>query len=143
MKKSDGLTIEFTTEAFDYRSELSDEYNSGNQLYGKDVAEYLCTALEKFGVLGDIIDEDWGWLILAHEKTDTTIEICIYNWEADDSSASNQWRLRVTSYVHDRYLYFFRKSRNVQNSSNLVSALRNVFQGIEYNLTIFGISDDW
>ncbi len=143
MSIPDDLTIEFTTDVFDFESELSDQYNAGNRFYGKDVAEYLCKELERFGVLCEFIDEDWGWLVMAHENTDPKIEICIYNWGQVDGPVKNLWRLRVNSSVFDRHLYFFRKLRYVDNSPNLVSALRAAFQGPEFTVTIFGASKDW
>jgi hypothetical protein len=137
------LTIEFETDKFDFRSELPAEYNAGNRFYGRDVAEYLCAGLETFGVLGEFMDEDWGWLILAHENTDPMIEISIYHWEDDDTPVQNRWRLRVSSYVHNRFMYFFRKRRNVPNGRNVVAALRSLFQGSEFNVTVFGARNDW
>jgi hypothetical protein len=137
------LTIEFKSERFDYVGEFPPDANAGNCFYGKDLAEFLCAELEQYGVFGEYMDEDWGWLVLAHENSVPMIEMCVYHWQDENSSPQNIWRIRIASYVHDRFLYFFNKRRFVANSDSLVSALRTVFDHADFQVSIFGESADW
>ncbi len=137
------LTIEFKSERFDYTGELPPGANGGNCFYGKDLAEFMCKVLEQHGVFGEYFDEDWGWLVLAHENSEPMIEMCVYHWQDESSYPQNTWRIRVASYVHDRFLYFFYKRREVENSSSLISSLRSIFDQADFQISIFGESDDW
>lgn len=137
------LTVEFSTERFDYASDLPAEYNAGNRFYGRDVAEYVCEALEPHGVLCEFLDEDWGWLVLGHENSDPRVEICVYHWQEHDDSPSNVWRLRVCTYVREPCLFIFRKRRELPNSRRLVEGLRSAFAAPEFRVRVFGHSDDW
>jgi hypothetical protein len=137
------LTIELITDRFDHSGPLPPDSNGGNQLYGGDVAELLCNELEQHGMLGKLIEEDWGWLVTVHENSAPWIEICIYNWVDTDASPGNMWRLRASSYTKERRMYLFKKTVPVPNSDTLVSALRSIFQHPDFKVTFFGVSDDW
>ena len=135
------LTIEFSTGRFDVVSVLPDEYNAGNRFYGKDVAEFLCFGLGAHGFEGDFLDEDWGWLVLASDPGGAHVEICVYHW-ADDTSPEGLWRLRVASYVM-KSGWFFKRRQALANSAALEAALRDLFAGAEFRVSIFGVADDW
>ena len=94
-------SVQFTSERFDYQSELPDDYNAGNRFYGKDVAEFLVSAMATKSLKTDLIDEDWGWLVFTLKGSTPEFEVAIYNLSEHGEGSrpgTNQWGLWVRSY---------------------------------------------
>jgi hypothetical protein len=68
----------FVSDRFDQSSELPAAYNAGNRFYGRDVAAFLSEGLTARGFTADFVDEDWGWLVDAHEADDARLQIAVY-----------------------------------------------------------------
>lgn len=79
LKSESALSLRFTTDRFDYQSDLPPESNAGNRFYGGDVAAFLVDGLAPRRWSGSFIDEDWGWLVTASDETGRFFDVAIYN----------------------------------------------------------------
>lgn len=96
MNKNLDYTIEFINKDFDIESELSDEFNAGNKIYGRDVALYIERELNGHVQEVQIIDEDWGWQVYGSIDPNYKFDISIYAWgflEDTPGDEFNLWRL--------------------------------------------------
>jgi hypothetical protein len=122
------LSIAFSSERFDYRSELPEEHNAGNRFYGKDVAAYLSEHLSSRGFQSDYLDEDWGWLVFsARGSPPPDFEIAVYNISENDGGGApgaNRWGLWVRQYQHRKIMGFIPKRSQVAVSEQLGAAIR-------------------
>jgi len=110
------LSVQFTSERFDYQSELPDGYNAGNRFYGKDVAEFLVSALENKNLRTDFLDEDWGWLVFSVKGSVPEFEVAIYNLSEHSEGGrpgTNQWGLWVRAYERRKFLGVLPKKTEV------------------------------
>lgn len=109
-------SVQFTSERFDYCSELPDDYNAGNRFYGRDVAEFIASALTTKGLKTDFLDEDWGWLVFSQKGSTLEFEIAIYNLSEHSEGGrpgTNKWGLWVRSYERRRLLGLLPKKTEV------------------------------
>jgi hypothetical protein len=96
MDKILDYTIEFINPDFDVKSELSDEYNAGNKIYGRDVALYLENQLGGHVQEVQIVDEDWGWQVYGNIDSNHKFDINIYAWGLLNDAPGEElylWRL--------------------------------------------------
>jgi hypothetical protein len=82
------MWLEFSSDRFDHTSELPPDANAGNRFYGGDVAEFISSGLAARGYATRVVDEDWGWLVLARP-----LEISIYH--DIDEVDPERWALNV------------------------------------------------
>jgi hypothetical protein len=87
--------LELTSDRFDHTSELPTEANAGNRFYGRDVAEFVSSGLSAGGAEARVVEEDWGWLVLARPRQGTTVEIAVYHNLDDDPGKEDAWNLMV------------------------------------------------
>jgi hypothetical protein len=85
------VTFAFTSDRFDHASELPLDYNAGNRLYGRDVAEFANDALVRRGLDSRFFDEDWGWQVLAQRDDGRVLEVSVYH----DPDDGDDWLLLV------------------------------------------------
>lgn len=127
MKRDTSYIVEFSSQRFDYQSELPETYNAGNRFYGRDVAEFLASHLGNESLSLDFTDEDWGWLVFGRTAIGTYIEICVYNW-ADGASGSGDgvpnWLLWVRAFEKRKWLGLLTRNVEVQPISEFLEALR-------------------
>ena len=125
-------SIEFKTDKFDLTSELNEELNAGNQLYGEDISDWLSKALESKWETS-YLDEDWGWLIDANKKgnNDSHNTICVYDYKNEENLKTNDgvWFILIHTSYKQRFLRFFKKMRygetDIEIVNDIVSALEN------------------
>jgi hypothetical protein len=86
--------LELESDRFDHTSELPAEANAGNRFYGRDVAEFVRSGLSAHGVDARVVEEDWGWLVLARPPG-ATVEIAVYHNLDDDPEKDDTWNLMV------------------------------------------------
>ena len=89
-------SVKFASDRFDYQSNLPADYNAGNRFYGKDVAEFLVSALATKELKADFLDEDWGWLVFSLRGSAPEFEVAIYNLSEHNEGGrpgANQWGL--------------------------------------------------
>jgi hypothetical protein len=102
--------LELRSDCFDHTSELPAEANAGNRFYGRDVAEFTRSGLSHRDVEARVVEEDWGWLVLAQPRQGTTVEIAVYHNLDDDSGKEDGWDLMVRQ--RERRLLFRRNGRS-------------------------------
>jgi hypothetical protein len=109
-------TFQFTSESFDYQSDLPSDCNAGNRFYGKDVAEFLVAALTTKGLRADLVDEDWGWLVYSLRESAPEFEVAIYNLSAHSEGGrpgTNHWGLWVRAYERRKLLGLLTKRAEI------------------------------
>jgi hypothetical protein len=119
-------SVQFTSERFDYSSELPTDYNAGNRFYGKDVAEFISAELTRSGLQTHFLDEDWGWLIFSLRGTTPEFEVAIYNLSEHSEGGrpgTNQWRLWVRSYERRKLFGLLPKKTEVAVPPRIVNAI--------------------
>jgi hypothetical protein len=87
--------LELTSDRFDHTSELPADANAGNRFYGRDVAELVSSGLATRDVDAGVVEEDWGWLVLARPQAGATVEIAVYHNLDDDPGDEDTWNLMV------------------------------------------------
>jgi hypothetical protein len=87
--------LELTTDRFDHTSDLPADANAGNRFYGRDVAEFVCEGLTERKIDARVVEEDWGWLVLARPRDGVTLEIAVYHNLEGDEATEDTWRLMV------------------------------------------------
>lgn len=120
------LSLKFTTEQFDYQSDLSADYNAGNRFYGKDVAEFLVAALSAKDLKADFLDEDWGWLVFSLKGSTPEFEIAIYNLSEHSEGGrpgTNQWGLWIRSYERRKILGLLPKRTEIAVPSQVTETI--------------------
>lgn len=131
--------LQFSTERFDYRSELPEEANAGNRFYGRDVAEFIAQGLSARGITAGFIDEDWGWLVQpATREAAQPFEIAIYNL-SDHGEGGRPgvpaWGLWIRAYERKKVLGLFGKLAECTVPEPLVQAVTAVFGAAGVALT--------
>jgi hypothetical protein len=99
--------VQFTSERFDYKSELPADWNAGNRFYGRDVAEFLVSALATKKLCAEFLDEDWGWLVFSARGSAPEFEVAIYNLSEHSEGGrpgTNQWGLWMRAYERRKIL---------------------------------------
>lgn len=128
MSAPPSLSLAFTTERFDYRSELPPEANAGNRFYGKDLAEYLARQLTLERLPASFTDEDWGWLVFAQRGSANDFDIAVYNLSEHREGGrpgANRWGLWIRQYEGRKVMGLFHKREPVAVSPALEAALRH------------------
>ena len=87
--------LELSSDRFDHTSDLPADANAGNRFYGRDVAEFVREGLTERGVDARVVEEDWGWLVLAGPRPGVTLEVAVYHNLEDDPATEDSWRLMV------------------------------------------------
>ena len=87
--------LELTSDRFDHTSELPADANAGNRFYGRDVAEFVSNGLAASDVDARVVEEDWGWLVLARPRKGATVEIAVYHNLDDEPGKDDTWNLMV------------------------------------------------
>jgi hypothetical protein len=124
------LCVQFATERFDYRSDLPEDANAGNRFYGRDVAEWLATALDSSGHPATFFDEDWGWLVTAAAGAAAPFQIAIYNLAEHGEGGRpgiGAWGIRVTAFERRKWLGVLARNVDVDVPSALERAVRGAF----------------
>jgi hypothetical protein len=122
----------FVSDRFDQSSELPAAYNAGNRFYGRDVAAFLSGGLTARGFTADFVDEDWGWLVGAHEADDARLQIAVYPG-LDGESGKGEWALMVRQLEQRRRLGFLPWATEREVEERATAAIVDVFRdaGIE------------
>ncbi|WP_045226371.1 hypothetical protein [Methyloterricola oryzae] len=117
--------IRFTTERFDYSSDLPEHYNAGNRFYGRDLAEFLATGLAAHQFPGRFFDEDWGWAVECQAVDGKCLEIGIYNlaYGGEDPDRANQWGLWLRMYETGKWLGFIPRRREIEVTPEALAAV--------------------
>ncbi|GAB3393465.1 hypothetical protein [Massilia agri] len=105
--------IVFTSSKFDCSSALPEEDNAGNQLYGRDLAAWLCERLNAKGLDAVFWDEDWGWLIQGTATPATSFEIGVYDFTGgseDGAVGTPEWGLRLRASRRKKWFWRFQKT---------------------------------
>ena len=108
--------IVFTSSKFDCSSALPEEGNAGNQLYGRDLAAWLCERLNATGLGADFRDEDWGWMIEGRAAPATSFEIGVYDFTGDSvdgTPGTPEWGLWLRASRREPWFWRFQKTVTV------------------------------
>jgi hypothetical protein len=127
MSTPPSLSLAFTSERFDYRSELPADANAGNRFYGRDLAAYLAAQLTQAGLPASFADEDWGWLVFAQRGSGADFDIAVYNLSEHREGGrpgANRWGLWVRQHASRKVMGLFSKRENVAVSAPLEEAVR-------------------
>jgi hypothetical protein len=119
--------LAFTTERFDYTSDLPATANAGNRFYGKDVAEFLTAQLTAHGMPAVFLDEDWGWLVTGQRGSEPVFQIAIHNLSEHREGGrpgANRWGLFVEEFEMRKRLGLFTTQSEVPLSPRLAEAVR-------------------
>lgn len=107
--------IVFTSSRFDFSSTLPEEDNAGNQLYGRDLAAWLCEHFNATGIDAVFWDEDWGWMIQGSAAPGTSFEIGVYGFTGDSGDGAPgmpEWGLWLRA--SRRETWFWRLQKTVR-----------------------------
>lgn len=124
------VALTFTSERFDYESDLPEDYNAGNRFYGKDVAEYLAERLSESGLQSDYMDEDWGWLVFSARGATPEFEVAVYNlteYEDPSQRGTNTWGLWIREYTHTKLFGLLPKRVEVPVTGAVRAAITQAF----------------
>ena len=124
------VALTFTSERFDYQSDLPEDYNAGNRFYGKDVAEYLAERLSEGGLQADYMDEDWGWLVFSARDTTPEFEVAVYNLTESEEivrPGTNVWGLWIREYEHRKLFGLLPKRVEVPVTGAVRAAITQAF----------------
>jgi hypothetical protein len=124
------IALSFTSERFDYQSDLPEDYNAGNRFYGKDVAEFLAERLSESGFQSDYMDEDWGWLVFSARGTTPDFEVAVYNLTENEESnqpGTNTWGLWIREYTQKKLLGLLPKRVEVPVTAAVHAAITQAF----------------
>ena len=127
MSAPPSLSLAFTSERFDYRSELPPDANAGNRFYGKDLAAWLAAQLTAAGFPAACADEDWGWLVFARRDSGQDFEIAVYTLSEHREGGrpgANRWGLWVRQHAATKVMGLFNKRTPVAVSAPLEAAVR-------------------
>ena len=119
--------LAFTSDRFDYTSDLPATANAGNRFYGKDVAEFLAAQLTAQGMPAVFMDEDWGWLVTGERGTEPVFQIATHNLSEHREGGrrgANRWGLFVEEFETRKRLGLFTTQSEVPVSARLASAVR-------------------
>ena len=126
-------SICFSSERFDYASELPEEFNAGNRFYGKDVADSLASHLTAQGHSCDYLDEDWGWLVLSIKESTSEFEVAIYNLAEHGEGGRpgiGEWGLWLRAYERKKVFGFIPKRSEIQVPAPLLAALESAVRAV-------------
>jgi hypothetical protein len=121
------LCLAFSSERFEYRSELPDTANAGNRFYGRDLATWLAAQLTQAGLAAAFADEDWGWLVFAPGGSGADFDIAVYNLSEHREGGrpgASRWGLWVRQYESRKVMGLFNKRTTVAVSPALEAAVR-------------------
>ena len=116
----------FSSERFDYRSELPPEANAGNRFYGKDVAAFLAQQLSTAGLAEDYLDEDWGWLVFSSRGAALEFDIAVYNLAEHGEGVRagvGEWGLWIHAYERRKLFGLLTTRREVAVPQRLAAAI--------------------
>jgi len=121
-------SISFSSEQFDYKSELPEDINAGNRFYGKDVAEFIVEQLKSSKLQADYLDEDWGWLIFSLKGQTPIFEVAVYNLAEHKGAVERgipEWGLWIRAYESRKLFGLLPKRREIQVPPGLLSAVES------------------
>lgn len=99
--------IVFSSDRFDFTSQLPEDYNAGNRFYGRDVAIWLCERLAQAGIKAEFVDEDWGWLVVGQVAPAASFDIAVYNFNEHgegDRPGAPEWGLWLKGFERGKLL---------------------------------------
>jgi len=131
----DALTkaILFRSEKFDCTSDLPENDNVGNRLYGGDLAQFLCARLKAKGLDAGFLDEDWGWLVFGKAAPSTSFEIAVYQFsEPDEGSCPGapEWGLRMQAFQRRNLLGIWPSKRRIHVPPAIEAAIMDAIDEI-------------
>lgn len=104
------LQIEFKSDRFELSGPLPPDINAGNQMYGEDLAKWLCETLKQWHL--DYMDEDWGWLVFNKRDSlpdDERHTICVYAFPGAEESDDGDWMLTLLTEHRTKWLGIFNR----------------------------------
>lgn len=125
--------ILFTSSRFDFTSELPDDDNAGNQLYGRDLAAWLCERLHARGLDAGFFDEDWGWQIGGSVAPGTTYWIGVYCLRDESGPGATQapdWGLRLRASKREKWFWRLEKTVKVAVPPAVETAVLEAIEAI-------------
>jgi hypothetical protein len=131
MSTPPSLSLAFSSERFEYRSELPPTANAGNRFYGRDLATWLAAQLTQAGLPAAFADEDWGWLVFPQRGSGAEFDIAVYNLSDHGEGGrpgANRWGLWVRQYELRKVMGLFNKRTTVAVSPALEAAVRHAIE---------------
>jgi len=127
----------FTSDRFDFSSELPPDANAGNRFYGRDVAEFVSGGLAERGLHASFLDEDWGWQAHGPRPDGSVLEVSVYNNPDDDPARKNEWALMLRVLAKQRRFGVVTRFREIEADPGAISTLEDVFRagGVELRRT--------
>lgn len=118
--------LQFTSDRFDFQSDLPEEANAGNRFYGKDLAEHLVAALGSARLAGVTLEEDWGWMVASARGASPLFSIAIYNLNDHGEGGrpgAPRWGLTIEEQAEQKKLGLFTTRVAVPVSAALRTAV--------------------
>lgn len=121
-----GLSLRFDSERFDYSSTLPEDFNAGNRFHGRDVAEFLAKDLGARGFEASFLDEDWGWLVSGRGADALRFDVAVYNLAEHGEGnrpGIGAWGLWVRAYRSGKVLGVLPRTTEIPVPADLEAAI--------------------